>query len=316
MLISRVGLAMSAFMAVVLSASSLFADERSSPFASFSAASSASAWSADASVYTGKLDTNTTDPLTSFETTMTGVMGSLAYRTPFGSLALVGITGRAHVMYLQILQDTYTTSNGLGLRGSADIGPVTFTVGGSMTRDTFGSVLQNSVDSWDGSGREVHVKAAGQFHFGGPVWVAPELGYRHLELQQDAHMLGSRMIPDETKSSNLFVVGARLELQLVDQRHNEIRPWVFGGLSHEFENQPPMGPSFFLTDGFAGNQFTAFPAGTSGAPPVFPAHDTQVVGVGLDLDIQKVFSVRGAWYRTFNESFDGVSYKLGAVIHW
>jgi hypothetical protein len=217
---------------------------------------------------------------------------------------------------LQVLQDTYASSQALGLRASADVGPLVFTLGGSRAWDTYQSILQNSNDSWDGSEREIHGVVSSSLHFGGPVWLAPLVGFRQLDLMQDAHMLGSSIIPSETRTSQLLFLGTKLEFEFRDQLNNVLKPWVFGGLTHEFKDQAPLGPSVFFDEQVAGNKYTLFPQGTTGVPTVFPSRDTKVVGIGLDVDFWKVVTIRGAFYREFNDDYSSINYKFGGVLRW
>jgi hypothetical protein len=262
------------------------------------------------------LSTLTTDSNTSAQVNLSGAFATLEYGVPGLRFGVVGNVGHTHVTYLQVLQDTYFDSAALGLRANADIGPFVLTVGASGARNRYDSILQNSDDHWNGSEWEVHGSVTGHLYFAGPVWLAPVVGYRHLELRQDAHMIGSSIIPADVAPSDVLFGGLRVELDLRDQRQNIIKPWVFGGITHEFSDQAPMGPSVFLTEQIAGNHFTIFPQGTTGVPQVFPAKDTKVFGGGMDLDIGKVLSLRGAFFREFNPDFVTSNYRLGAVLRW
>ena len=72
----------------------------------------------------------------------------------------------------------------------------------------------------------------------------------------------------------------------------------------------------FFAEQVAGNQFTLFPKGTSDVPIVFPSRDTKVVGVGMDVEFWKTVTINGAFYREFNDAFDSVNMKFGAIVKW
>ena len=77
-----------------------------------------------------------------------------------------------------------------------------------------------------------------------------------------------------------------------------------------------MGPSVFITEGMAGNQYTLFPLGMTNVPAVFPGRTTQTFGAGVNMDFAKVFAVNGGISREFNAEFVSTNYKLGAALKW
>jgi Autotransporter beta-domain len=273
-------------------------------------------WSTGAYVYTGSRDTLTTDQSSSAHIDMTGGIGVLEYSFPWLSLAVIGNVGHSHIGYLQVLQDTYASSQAVGLRASADLGPLVVTVGSSVAHDGYQSVLQNGIGTWDGSEREIHGSVASHIDVAGPLWLAPLAGFRYLDLSQDGYLLGSSIIPSELDISRLAFAGTKVELRLRDELSNVLTPWFFAGFTHEFANQAPLGPSVFFTEQMAGNEYTLFPQGTSGVPAVFPGHDTGVFGAGFDLELMKVVTINGAVYRENNADFNSVNYKFGGVVRW
>ena len=289
------------------------------PFKMFAAGDAAAwplGWSTEAYLYTGSRTTSTTDQNSSAHVDMTGGIGVLQYNFPWLSLAVLGNVGHTHITYLQVLQDTYASSDALGLRASANLGLLSLTVGASAAHDAYQTILQNGANSWDGAEREIHGTLSSRIRLGGPLWLAPLGGFRYLALSQDAHMLGTSIIPHETDPSKLAYAGTKAELEIRDELNNVLTPWIFGGVTHEFANQAPLGPSVFFTEQIAGNEYTLFPQGTTGVPAVFPDHTTGVFGLGVNLEFQKVLTIDGAFYREFNSDYDFYNYKLGAVLRW
>jgi hypothetical protein len=272
-------------------------------------------WSASAYLYNSSLNTSADNQFTTAHVEMTGGIAAIEYRFPWLSVAVLGNFGHTHVMYLQVLQDTYASSEAVGVRGRAYLGPLTFTLSTSTAGDKYQSILQNGANTWDGQERAVYGSVAADLN-AGPAWFVPFAGARYLALTQDAHMLGGAGIPEETRHSQLAFAGARVELRLRDDRNNVITPWLFGGVSHEYEDIPPMGPSVFITEGMAGNQYTLFPPGMTNVPALFPGRTTQAVGAGVNMDFAKVFTVNGGIYREFNTEFVATTYKLGAALKW
>ena len=272
-------------------------------------------WQASAFLYNGSLNTSADNMFTTSHVDVSGGIAALEYRFPWLSVAVLGNFGHTHLMYLQVLQDTFASSAAIGVRGRAYLGPLTFTLSTSTADDKYQTVLQNAANAWDGAERAIYGSVAADLN-AGPAWLVPFAGARYLALTQDAHMLGGAGIPEETRHSQLAFAGARVELRLRDERNNLITPWLFGGVSHEYENIPPMGPSVFITEGMAGNQYTLFPLGMTNVPAVFPGRTTQTFGAGVNMDFAKVFAVNGGIYREFNAEFVSTNYKLGAALKW
>jgi hypothetical protein len=273
-------------------------------------------WSATGYVYNGSRNTLTTDQNSSAHIDMTGGIGVLQYSFPWLSLAIIGNVGHTHIGYLQVLQDTYAASQAIGGRASANLGPLILTLGGSVAHDGYQTVLQNGTNSWDGAEREIHGTIASHINIGGPLWLAPLGGFRYLELSQDTHELGSSIIPSEVDTSKLAFGGTRLELALQDELRNVLKPWAFAGVTHEFSNQAPLGPSVFFTEQMAGNEYTLFPQGTSGVPAIFPARNTSVYGGGVDLEFLQGLTVDGAIYHESNAAFHSLNYIIGGALKW
>jgi hypothetical protein len=273
-------------------------------------------WSASAYLYDNHLTTSSDNIFTNVHTDMTGGLAAFEYRFPWLSVAVLGNFGHTHVMYLQLPQDNYTSSGAVGVRGRAYLGPFTFTLSTSTANDKFHTITLGSDDMWDGSERAVYGKMALDFPVAGPVWFDPFVGARYLALTQDTHTLGLATIPEETRTSQLGFAGAKLELKLRDERNNLLRPWLFGGVTHEYEDTPPMGPSVFVTEGMAGNEYTLFPPGTTGVPAVYPGRSTEAFGAGVDMDFAKVLTLNAGIYREFNSEYTSTTYKLGADVRW
>jgi hypothetical protein len=313
-------LAALAFAGAWIAPLSALASDTALPFLNFPVAGAGTeplGWSANANFYGRGLTTSTIDPNTSAVVNLNGGLGLLEYRMPWLSVALIGNLGQGHISYQQMFQDTYESSQAGGVRARAYWGPLAFTVGGSLGRDEFLTNLQNGSNNWDASENEIHATLSGRFHFGsGPIWVAPLVGYRYLDLDQDAHLIGSSIIAEENDISRLFFTGAKLELEFVDQLNNIMRPWAFGGYTHEFGSQAPMGPSVFFDQQMAGNQFTLFPQGTAGVPAPFPSPNTEVAGLGLDVVIGKAVTIEGAYYREYNDYYTAWNYKGGVRVSW
>jgi hypothetical protein len=276
-------------------------------------------WQASAFLYNGSLNTSADNQFTTAHVEVTGGIAAIEYRFPWLSIAVLGNFGHTHVMYLQVLQDTFASSAAIGVRGRAYLGPLTFTLSTSTAEDKYQTVLQTAANAWDGAERAIYGSVAADLN-AGAAWLVPFAGARYLALTQDAHMLGGAIggaaIPEETRHSQLAFAGARVELRLRDDRNNLITPWLFGGVSHEYEDIPPMGPSVFITEGMAGNQYTLFPPGMTNVPALFPGRTTQAFGAGVNVDFAKVFTVNGGIYRELNAEFASTTYKLGAALRW
>jgi hypothetical protein len=292
------------------------ADETYKPIANVDVGAWPVGWSTQAYVYSGTKTTSTTDQNTSVHVDMTGGVGVLQYNFPWLSLAVIGNVGHSHIMYLQVLQDTYESSGAVGVRGTASLGPLLVTLGGSGAHDAFQTTLQSGSDNWDAREREMHGSVSSRLHFGGPVWLAPLVGFRYLDLNQDAHLLGTAIIPRETDPSKMLYGGMKVEFALRDERNNVLEPWVLGGVTHEFVAHAPLGPSVFIADQVAGNEYTLFPQGTAGVPIVFPDRTTGVLGLGVKLDFAQVVILNGAFYREFNSDYAGYTGKFGATVRW
>jgi len=274
-------------------------------------------WSASAYLYDSHLTTSSDNIFTNVHTDMTGGIAALEYRFPWLSLAVLGNFGHTYVSYLQLVPNYNSTSSGaVGVRGRAYLGPFTFTLSTSTASDKFHFVTLASDDMWDGTERAVFGKLAADIHVVGPVWFDPFVGARYLALTQVAHTLGFATIPEETRTSQLGLAGAKLELKLRDERNNLLQPWLFGGVTHEYEDTPPMGPSVFVTEGMAGNEYTLFPPGTTGVAAVYPGRNTEVFGAGVDMDFAKVLTLNAGIYREFNSEYTSTTYKLGADVRW
>jgi hypothetical protein len=275
-------------------------------------------WQASAYLYNGSLNTSADNLFTTGRVEVTGGIAAIEYRFPWLSVAVLGNFGHTHVMLPQVPQDTFASSAAIGVRGRAYLGPLTFTLSTSTAQDKYQTVLLTAANAWDGAERAVYGSVAADLH-AGPAWFIPFVGARYLALTQDAHMLGpvgGAVIPEETRHSQLAFAAARLELRLRDERNNLITPWLFGGVSHEYEDIPPMGPSVFVTEGMAGNQYTLFPPGMTNVPAIFPGRTTQTFGAGVNVDFAKVFTVNGGIYREFNAEFASTTYQLGAALRW
>jgi hypothetical protein len=273
-------------------------------------------WSASAYLYDSHLTTSSDNIFTNVHTDMTGGIAAVEYRFPWLSVAVLGNFGHTHISYLQLPENNYTSSGAIGVRGRAYAGPFTFTLSTSTANDKYHFITLASDDMWDGSERAVYGKMALDFQVAGPVWFDPFVGARYLALTQDTHTLGLATIPEETRTSQLGFAGAKLELKLRDDRNNLLRPWLFGGVTEEYADTPPMGPSVFVTEGMAGNAYTLFPSGTMGVPAVYPGRSTQVFGAGVDLDFAKVLTLNTGIYREFNSEYTATTYKLGADVKW
>src|SRR5579862_3147183 len=83
-------------------------------------------WQVSAFLYNGSLNTSADNMFTTSHVDVTGGIAALEYRFPWLSVAVLGNFGRTHVMYLQVLQDTFATSAAIGVRGRAYLGPLTF----------------------------------------------------------------------------------------------------------------------------------------------------------------------------------------------
>lgn len=279
-------------------------------------------WSANTYLYNENLTTSTDNALTNANTQVTGGIAALEYRFPWLSVAVLGNFGHTHVSFLQAPgipfgKTEFASSGAVGVRGRAYLGPFVFTLSTSTASDQFNVVTPVSNDLWDGNERAVYGSLAANIHIGtGPLWFIPFVGARYLALTQDAHMAGFESIPEETRLSELGFAGSKLELRLVDERNNVLTPWLFGGVTHETQATPPMGPSVFVTEGMAGNQYTLFPPGTTGVPAVYPGQDTEVFGVGADVNFAQVVAINLAFYREFNAEYASTTYTLGAVLRW
>jgi hypothetical protein len=257
------------------------------------------------------------DPSTSAHIDQNGAVGVLQYDAANWFVGITGEVGHSHITYLQVLDDMFVSSTGLGARAGLKYGPLTATIGGSYAHDSFRDV-QFDTNQWTGREREVHAIVSGHWDGPGPLWLDPMIGFRRLTLDQDAHLLGfAAIIPQDTRNSRLAFAGSRVGLAFRDVAGTSgFKTWVFGGITHEFDETPPMGPSVFLADQVAGNQFTIFPQGVVGTPTPFPSKNTRVVGAGIDADVRDMFVFRLAYYREFNDLFGSVNYRASVGIRW
>jgi hypothetical protein len=274
-------------------------------------------WSLSAYPYWSNKNVFGADQNTSAGIDQNGGVGVLEYEAPRWKFAILGQAGQSHVTYLQAFDDMYVKSAGIGLRVGANFGPFIATFGASVARDSFLDVQPTASNDWKGSERELHGVLSAEWNPGGPVRFKPMIGFRYLELSQDAHTLSQfTPIPQDTRTSELLFAGSRVEFVIRDLAGGALKPWIFGGYTHEFQNVVPIGPSVFLAEQVAGNQFAIFPAATIGAPTLFPAHDTGVLGAGVDIDILKFLTLHAAYYHEFNDAFRSDNLRIGAGVRW
>jgi hypothetical protein len=273
-------------------------------------------WSTSFNAYQSSRDTNTTDINSSAKITQSGGRLALNYAFERVRIAMHGSIGKGHLYYEQVLQDTYQDSLGYGLTVAGDYGPMTLKLGLSGAQDRYKTVLQTSSDSWQGQELAVHGVLEGHFNPIGLLWFEPQIGARALNLHQGNHLLGVSIVPPEMRSSDMIFAGFRAVLDFKTPQGDRLAPWLLLGATREFNRYAPMNPSVFLNGPEAGNAYTLFPANSLGAPSTFPAHNSGVVGVGLDVHLSTVLVLNAAYLHEYNQLYRGESYKVGLRINW
>lgn len=163
-------------------------------------------------------------------------------------------------------------------------------------------------DSWDSQVFEVHGSVVVEV-FSDPVNKLSVFGgAQFLSLEQDAHTIGSQVIPFERRESQALTGG--LEYRNTGP-FGEI--WVLGAIVHDFADRPPQRPTWIASGSSLANSFTLFSRVDNNIPAAYPNHTTYVLGIGLNAETFAGAQINAGFFREINNDFDANVFRAGLV---